>query len=265
VSAKACILAVAACLVAAAPAQARQETATAGAVTATFTYFGSFEHGYHGLELAIARNGTVVYDKPVAAHNCEEPWCVPGGGREGKSIHARDLDADGEPEVLLDLFTGGAHCCLLTQIFAFDGSTYRKAAEHDWADAGYRLRDLDGDGTPEFKSADARFAYRFTAFAYSGFPIRILRWRDGHLVDMTGTFKRLVRKDARRWMRIYRHADFEAQGALAPWAADQYRLGHRRYARRVVRRAVTTGKLRTMPGAHRFPRRLDRTLRRFGY
>jgi hypothetical protein len=167
--------------------------------------------------------------------------------------------------VLLDLFTGGAHCCLLTQVFAFDGSTYRKVTEHDWADAGYRLTDIDGDGTPEFKSADARFAYRFAAFAFSGFPIRILHWRDHRFADATGRFRKLVRKDARRWMRIYRHADFEPQGALAPWAADQYRLGHRRYARRVVRRAVTTGKLHTMLGAQSFPRRLDRTLRRWGY
>jgi hypothetical protein len=233
-------------------------------VTATFTYFGSFAHGYRGLELAIARAGTTVHDKPVVARNCDKPWCAPGGG-PGKSVHARDLDGDAEPEVLLDLYTGGAHCCFLTQIFAFDGTTYRKATEHDWADAGYRLADLNGDGKPEFKSADARFAYRFTAYAFSGFPIRILHWRDGRLVDATNRFRRLVRRDARRWLRIYRHADIEPQGALAAWAADQYRLGHRRYARRLVRRAVTTGKLRTMRGAARFPRKLDRTLRRFGY
>ena len=111
-----------------------------------------------------------MYDEAVTARDCDEPWCSPGGGNE-RSIHVRDLNGDDEPEVLLDLYTGGAHCCVLTQVFTFDAPGYRKAAEHDWADAGYRIADVDGNGTPEIKSADARFAYAFAAFAFSGFPV----------------------------------------------------------------------------------------------
>jgi hypothetical protein len=260
----AALAALTACLVAAAPALAKHETATAGQVSATFTYFGDYPDGFTGLQLTIARAGTTVYDRPVAARDCDEPWCAPGGGR-GRSLHARDLDGDGEPEVLLDLYTGGAHCCVVGQIFTFDAPGYRKAAERNWADAGYRLADIDGNGTLELKSADARFAYAFAAFAFSAFPVQVFHWRAGRLVDVTERFRRAMRKDARRWMHVYRHADYEPQGALAAWAADQYQLGHRAYARRVVRRAVQTGRLRDMPGASRFPRKLDRRLRRWGY
>ena len=258
------LLALALCLAAAAPAAAEQQTATEGQVTATFSFAGGYPDGFTGLELAIARAGATAYDQPVSAKACEEPYCAPGGGNR-KSIHVRDLEGDGEPEVLLDLYTGGAHCCVIGQIFTFAGGSYRKAAEHDWADPGYRLADVDGKGTVELKSADARFAYAFTAFAYSGFPVRLYHWRDGRLVDVTRRFRAAVRKDAKRWMRIYRRADFEPQGALAAWAADQHRLGRRAAARRFVRRAVRTGKLHDMPGAAKFPRRLDRQLRRWGY
>ena len=252
------------CLIGAAPAAAKQETATAGQVSATFTYFGDYPDGLTGLRLSIGRAGATIYDQPVVARDCEEPWCAPGGGK-GRSVHVRDLDQDGEPEVLLDLYTGGAHCCVVGQIFTFDAPAYRRAAERNWADAGYRIADVDRNGSVELKSADARFAYAFAAFAFSAFPLQVFRWRGDHLVDVTVRFRRALRKDARRWMRIYRHAEYEPQGALAAWAADQYRLGHRRDARRVVRRAVRTGRLREMPGASRFPTKLDRKLRRWGY
>src|SRR5262245_46897289 len=32
------------------------------------------------------------------------------------SARVRDLDADGEPEVFLDTYTGGAHCCSVTHV-----------------------------------------------------------------------------------------------------------------------------------------------------
>jgi hypothetical protein len=84
---------------------------------------------------------------------------------------------------------------------------------------------------------------------------------------VTKRMRDTVRADARRWMRAYRKAParYEPQGVLAAWAADQYLLGRRRQALRFVRRAVRSGKLRAMPRAAGFPRRLDSTLRRWGY
>ena len=37
-----------------------------------------------------------------------------------RPLTVRDLDGDGEPEVLVDLYTGGAHCCFYTVILRFD-------------------------------------------------------------------------------------------------------------------------------------------------
>jgi hypothetical protein len=175
------------------------------------------------------------------------------GRPSGGSIHARDLDADGEPEVVLDLYTGGAHCCFRTQIFTYSAPGYARAAVHDWGNATARLKDVDRDGTAEVKSADGRFAYAFTSYAFSALPVRILRWRDDRLFDATQAFRHAVRKDARHWMRQYRHASIDPRGVLAAWAADRYRLGHRAAARRFLRRAVRPA----------FALRVDRKLRRW--
>jgi hypothetical protein len=145
-------------------------------VTATFSY----EHhddpwGYNDLWLTITRAGQELYDgAPPSVGKGEEPYCFPGGGIEGDSLRVRDLDGDGEPEVVLDTFSGGAHCCLWARIFAFDGSAYRSIT-HNFADPGYRIGDIDADGVPEWVSADPRFAYRYTSFAGSWFPEQIGR------------------------------------------------------------------------------------------
>ena len=68
-------------------------------------------------------------------------------GKRDAPLQVVDLDADGEPEVLVDAYTGGAHCCALTEILRFDGAAYAPA-ETTWGNFGYALKDLDGDGPP---------------------------------------------------------------------------------------------------------------------
>lgn len=46
-------------------------------------------------------------------------------------------------------------------------------------DAQYRLRDYDCDGLPEFKTGDTQFAYKWSSFASSGFPVQVFSLRPG--------------------------------------------------------------------------------------
>jgi hypothetical protein len=254
-------------LVTTAPALAEEQCDSRGGVTATLSFEERRDYGYRDLRLTIDRAGVTAYDAPVTARDCEEPFCFPGGGSEHDSVRVRDLDQDGEPEVLLDLFTGGAHCCFASQVLAFDGTAaYEMAAERNWGDVGYRLKDVDGDGRRDFRSADPRFAYAFTAYAFAAFPIQVFAW-EGRLVDRTDRMRAAIRADARHWRREYerRPLRYQPQGPLAAWAADQYRLGRRAQALRLLRREVRSGRLRSMPGGKRFPRKLDRKLHRWGY
>jgi hypothetical protein len=182
----------------------------------------------------------------------------------------RDLDADGEPEVIADLYTGGAHCCSLARVYSFDGSAYGETT-HGFGNAEYRLGDIDGDRRAEFVSSDDRFAYRFAAYAFSVFPVQIWRYTASGFSDTTDRFPARIRADAARAWRVYRQAyrrrEFPPRGAAAAWAADEYRLGKRASALRTLRKLARRHELPGGPprSQARFVRVLDAALRRLGY
>ncbi len=246
-----------------------EERAALGATHATLAYD---RDGYEvtGMTLTVARGGEVAVDGLLALEGCEEPFCLPGGVGSS-SVRVVDLDGDGEPEVLLDVFTGGVHCCVVSLLLRWDGSAFR-ARRHDWRDPGYRLRDLDGDDVPELVSADARFASRFASSAGSAMPVAVKALLAGELADVTAEHPALVRRDAARWLRIWRgrrgRPGREVLGVVAAWAADEYLLGHRTRVLRHLRVATRRGWLRTVDGRRRgagFIRDLDRFLLRAGY
>jgi len=273
--------AVAAGLLALSPAVALAEsrTASSGATTATLTYTKSEKNdfpAYTGLRLAVIRAGQPVFDAPLAVKGCEEPYCAPiaalpggpgAGARDGLTV--TDLDGDGEPEVVADLFTGGAHCCLVSRVLRWTGATYA-AVDHVWGDPGYRLRDVDGDGRPEFVTGDDRFAYAFAAYAASFFPVQILRFDAGRWVDVTGTAPKLIRTEVKRYKKTYLRLrrGRDSLGVLAAWAADEYRLGHKKMVGRFLRSELRAGRLRGWPGnpqRRAFIRTLERRLKAWGY
>ncbi|HEY6890247.1 MAG TPA: hypothetical protein VI300_20760, partial [Solirubrobacter sp.] len=169
----------------------------------------------------------------------------------------------------VDLYWGGAHCCFIGLIFSFDGSGYR-VAEHNFADPGYRLGDLDGDGTTEFLTGDYRFAYRYTSFASSIFPVQVYGWAGGRLFDETSFYEDRIRADVKRNWKIFVHmrgTAYEPRGAAAAWAADRYRLGQRASTLHALRRLARQGRLAGFPvrSPLKWVSKLDRDLRRLGY
>jgi hypothetical protein len=257
-------------LAAPASAAAQTQSAQSGPVSATFTFSGKFPD-YKRLDLTIARAGVVVYDAAVTSKSCADQCSPAASEKNDSSVHVRDLDASGEPEVLLDLYTGGAHCCWVEQIFSFEQATgtYLKT-EHNFGNPGFTIKDLKGDGQSEFITADNAFAYAFTDYAASGMPIQILRFAAGHLVNVTRSYPRLIRADARRYLRAFKHHLSDGVGLIAAWAADEYMLGHGRLVRRTLATEQREGNLRSALGSsvstgRQFVRALNRFLRKHGY
>jgi hypothetical protein len=245
------------------------ETRTAGPVQATLTYDTADDPPRAtNIRLTLVRGGRPVLSSALAGGACEEPFCVPGGVGE-TALRVADLDADGEPEVLVDLYTGGAHCCVLTRFFRWDGTRY-VGFSRNFADFGYRPQDIGADGTVELVSGDGRFAFAFASFASSLFPVQIFDLVGGRLADTTARYPAQIRRDADRARRRYRAAlrrHGEPRGPIAAWAADRYRLGQRRATLRELRRLARRGRLPgDAPKSQRaFVSRLDRFLRARGY
>jgi hypothetical protein len=266
-SALACLVTVLAALAPAAIADT--QSAASGTVAATLSYDHAPESlTYENLLLTITRDGTQALSGDPSFGDCQSPYCAPGGFTDRGSVFVRDLDADGEPEVVVDLFTGGAHCCFVSRFYRWDGTTY-VSSDRNFGDPGYKLADLDADGVQELITADYRFGYAFSAFAYSLMPVRIYDLRAGSWSLVTKRFPQRIRSDAAAAWKVFRKAgrQGEPRGAIAAWAADELMLGRRVSATRTLRRLASHGRL---PGDFphsqpKFVRNLLRFLARRGY
>lgn len=264
-----CVLvACAVCLTGVSTASAESQSATLGNVTAVLSYDTDVQGAYSNVRETIVRNGTTLLDQP-AGTSTTCPDCTPQPlTRLIPGVMAVQLDASADSEVLFNFFTGGAHCCLYSQIFGFTGTGYA-GLTHEWGDPGFTLRDLSGDGLPEFVSGDPRFAYAFGSFASTQFPPQIWRYASGVLIDVTRQLPAVAAADARSLHRRYRRGHkapnfqrFEIRQILLTFTADECLLGRCSKGFKVARHAVQMGEV--VRGG-RYLRNLRRFLRQTGY
>ena len=246
-------------------------SASRGNVQASVTHVGDFLLASN-VRVTVTRAGVTILDRAqvLEARGGEPTTSAPS------LISVTDLNGDGELEVLLDLYSGGAHCCSFTRIYQFDPAFGAYTwTEHGWGNYPYNLEDLDGDGLPEFSSADDRFAYAFAAYAFSIPPVQIWQYRAGEMQDVTRTYRKSIKRDANRWWKLYkkerrkkiaRRGDLRA--ILAGWAADKVQLGHKATVWKTLRAARKRGELRgpsPWPKGRKFIRELRTFLRATGY
>lgn len=240
-------------LLAAAPAsEAETITTTFGALRADLDYTaGQFANELGNLR--VTRGTTTVYDARVDAKDCGGTCYLGADPADPAALRIFDLDSDGEPEIVTNIYTGGAHCCTVARVLSFQPASGTYAAfDHNFADQGFVLSDLGDDLSMEFLAADSRFAYRFTAFAFSGLPILIYRFENGVFVDVSKKYPSALLFDAAQWRKAIRKGikrgklkkDTDLRGFYAAWAADQYRLGKGRSAKKVLKNAARRGWLK---------------------
>lgn len=257
---------------AAAATSTRTRTASGGATTATLRYLhasSATAEPYSHVHLTIVRNGDLLLDRPVDALLCRRQ-CWPALHAGMPVLSVLDLEHDSSPDVMLNLYSGGAHCCFITQIYRYDPGTQTYAVvQQDFGDPGARLERLGGRLV--FRSADDRFAYSFEAFAFSGLPLRIWSFASGRFLDVTRRYPALIAADAAQWWKSYlgNRRQGYGLGFLAAWAADEYLLGRRALVGSRLAALNAAGELRSTDGfgghGAAFIARLERFLRRTGY
>ncbi len=93
---------------------------------------------------------------------------------------AGDITNDGTPELVIESYSGGAHCCFGYYVFSL-GHELERIVYLDGIDAQFEIRDLDGDQEYEFIGRDDTFNYWNACHADSPFPLVILRYEGGAL------------------------------------------------------------------------------------
>lgn len=248
------------------------ETASSGTVSATFTHQDAGDGQYKGLNITVTRGGVQAYSGMPKVKDCEQPYCAPdtvdGGARQALSVV--DANGDGEPDVIVDFYSGGAHCCEIALVLMWNGTTYVPTF-HNFADPGYRLLPAKGDQPATFVTADARFGYEFTDYADSAMPIQLLQLGDdGTWADQTFSHVAEIKADAARWKKAYRKVGKgrSSLGLLAAYVADEWLLGRQKAADAFLQHELKAGRLRTVtpwPGGKAYIKLLKKDLKRWGY
>ena len=221
-------------------------------------------YDFRHLHLRVTLGGKTVFDRGL----CSAQTCGLGTQR---TLSLRNVWGDSVPEVLLDSYSGGAHCCFGTTVVFLDGPPAGRTVFRLWGDPGYRL--VGRRGTTAFLSADDRFAYEFTSFAGSGLPLEVLTLdRGGAFQNVTRSWPDLIRADARQWWQAYvsqrGQAAADVRGVLGAWCADEYLLGQAPSCEHELTRALGRGYLQgptLWPAGQKFVALLHKQLKAWGY
>jgi hypothetical protein len=248
--------------------------ATSGDETATLSFAGSFPR-YHDVTLVIRRAGKIVEQQSVRSKWCGG-FCGPNSYPSRSSvIRFVRLGRSERRDVVLSLYSGGAHCCSIEQVYSpLTGSTNWRDVEYDFGDPGVRLLPIGVDGSDDFVSANDAFAYEFTDYAASGMPVEILSFYDGAFHNVTRSFPNLIARDAQQWIRAFREDApshyLDTVGVVAAWVADEDLLGKSAAAQQFLERQAAEGHLNSAIGppdasGQGFVTALEKFLRRQGY
>lgn len=138
---------------------------------------GSNEHRFY-----LLHNGVPVIDYP-----CSEYTTLISAGEQGfldsptGKPSLIDLNGDGTLELIIQNYSGGAHCCYQYWIFSL-GETPIQLAFLESKDSALIFMDKDNDGIFEIEGADKTFAYWQTDYATSPAPNFILTFSPNGIV-----------------------------------------------------------------------------------
>ncbi len=205
-----------------AAAQAHSSTASAGGLKATLSYSGGPGITTTNERLRIVQHGKTVYNQPVPATGCIKV-CGPALTRP---VAVASLYGDDGEDVVLTLFSGGADCCTVANVYVPSAAVHSYVLDqHNFGEAGFRLEHIGPQGRPLFVSANNAYYCSITICAASGLPLQIFEFEAERFVDVTRQYPRLIARDAAKWLAIYYRKPSQGEGAIAAWAGDDYLLG----------------------------------------
>lgn len=210
------------------PAVAEIITANSGKLKAEISYQKQ-EYKYQNVRLKISRSNQVILNERLTDNEYDRPMASFDISNSKQYFQVRDVDGDKEPEIIVELYTGGAHCCTYSLIYRYNAAQNKYSKiKHEWGNHAYKLQDLDKNGLQEFVTVDDRFAYTFASYAGSAYPIQIWQYRQGKMINVTRKYRQQIAKNAQElWQRYQQQkTEFgEGKAPLAAYLAAKYLLG----------------------------------------
>ena len=147
----------------------------------------SVEAGYDAFE--ITHKEKKVYYEAGSRYSLKTVENVDYVPKTGESIETKDITGDSIPDLIVSVWSGGAHCCFSVIIFSL-GEELKKIAEIEGVDSSFEFKDFEGDGLYELVGRDWTFAYWETSFANSPAPQVVLRYQHGKYALATDIMKK---------------------------------------------------------------------------
>jgi hypothetical protein len=242
-----------------------------GAFTATLTYTDNHRDPISDMTLRVRHRSRLVLTRKICPLYRPSPGCrwLLGPTR----LRILRVGPSNEPALVLDIWSGGNHCCQDTFIAAL--GKHIGWITREWAgDKGWDYYKIhrSGGGHTLFVTGDGRFFCQFSMCAAATVPIRVFTLdHNDSFVNVTRKFPRLIRADAHTLATdgADPHMTIRKQGSgvLAAWCGDEYLLGRGARCARVLAYAVRHHRphMDGMEPTRDFVRTLNGDLKRWGY
>ncbi len=174
-----------------------------------------------------------------------EHWALahPDGASIGQlgGICVIRFKGESRPAVMVEGFSGGAHCCMVPVLYSFDAttSTYAKVLDMSAANFksamkfdpndGYVAKTVGGQVVLE--TGDGVFPYYFGCYACTPAPIHLEVWGPRGMLDVTGQHPQFVEANAHQlWSGVVSEENgadgyYGLFGSLAAWTAEECTIG----------------------------------------
>ena len=134
-----------------------------------------FDTAKYETTFTIKKNGKKIYEENLTDNVYD--------------ILQEQFQPGGKKYFLIHLYSGGAHCCSSLLVAEVSGDKFVVLDSGFYGNSGFMLEDLDKNGTKEIVSGNDMFAYAFTNYAETRFPLRVQKFENNKLVEITGNFK----------------------------------------------------------------------------
>lgn len=148
--------------------------------------------------------------------------------RFSSNVSLKDLDNNGNSEVIIKTFSGGAHCCTDITIYTWQTNQFIKTETGLLDGEGGVFEDLDGDRKFEFSSSDNSFLYAFSSYAGSFPPSLIYSFNNGKFENVTRRYVKQLKSRAWEMYQAFlenKQKNYEVNGILAGYVAQKALLG----------------------------------------